>query len=424
MNHPIQINIRTARACKVQGFPGAAWALGALLVFSFIHSTAAAGEPWPRHAIDDTSRGADGVRLADFNDDARLDIATGWEEGGVIRLYLQPAATEVRKPWPRVTVGKVTSAEDAVPVDLDGDGALDIVSACEGKTRTLYVHWAPRDKSKLLDENAWTTAAFPQDAGRKLWMFVLPLQVDVVRGVDLVVGTKGSGGGVGCFYAPENPRELSAWRFELVHKMGWLMSLQAQDINLDGAPDVLLSNRQPPARGIYWLENPQRSGKADQRLQDWKLRRLDRENLEYMFLARGDLTADGRPDVISAVKGSGLQLLAAAEQIGDEPWVQSEIQLPGCSGTGNGLAGGDIDLDGANDIVFTCENASGEKSGVRWLSLDEGKDAWRDHEISGPAGVKFDLLELIDLDRDGDLDVLTCEEREKLGVIWYENPTR
>jgi hypothetical protein len=25
---------------------------------------------------------------------------------------------------------------------------------------------------------------------------------------------------------------------------------------------------------------------------------------------------------------------------------------------------------------------------------------------------------------DGDLDVLTCEERANLGVIWYENPTR
>ena len=28
------------------------------------------------------------------------------------------------------------------------------------------------------------------------------------------------------------------------------------------------------------------------------------------------------------------------------------------------------------------------------------------------------------LDADGDLDVLTCEERKNLGVIWYENPSR
>ena len=29
---------------------------------------------------------------------------------------------------------------------------------------------------------------------------------------------------------------------------------------------------------------------------------------------------------------------------------------------------------------------------------------------------------MIDLDGDNDLDVLTCEERHNLGVIWYENP--
>ena len=45
-------------------------------------------------------------------------------------------------------------------------------------------------------------------------------------------------------------------------------------------------------------------------------------------------------------------------------------------------------------------------------------------DISGAAGTKFDRMELVDLDDDGDLDVITCEESESLGVIWYENPTR
>jgi hypothetical protein len=51
---------------------------------------------------------------------------------------------------------------------------------------------------------------------------------------------------------------------------------------------------------------------------------------------------------------------------------------------------------------------------------------WQGHEIGGPAGIKFDRIELLDLDADADLDVLTCEERHDnrgLGVIWYENPT-
>ena len=84
----------------------------ALLVVADVLS--AADKPWPRHTIDDSSRGADGVRIADVNGDGRTDLVTGWEEGGVIRVYLQPAKDEVRRKWPAVTVGKVRSPEDAV----------------------------------------------------------------------------------------------------------------------------------------------------------------------------------------------------------------------------------------------------------------------------------------------------------------------
>jgi hypothetical protein len=28
-----------------------------------------------------------------------------------------------------------------------------------------------------------------------------------------------------------------------------------------------------------------------------------------------------------------------------------------------------------------------------------------------------------DVDGDGDLDILACEEETGLGVVWYENPT-
>ena len=43
------------------------------------------GEPWKRNTIDASSRGADGVRLADINGDGLLDIVTGWELRGTIQ---------------------------------------------------------------------------------------------------------------------------------------------------------------------------------------------------------------------------------------------------------------------------------------------------------------------------------------------------
>ena len=58
---------------------------------------------WNRHTIDDTSNGADGVRLEDVNGDGLMDIATGWEEGGLVRIYLNPGKDKVHSLWPSVT---------------------------------------------------------------------------------------------------------------------------------------------------------------------------------------------------------------------------------------------------------------------------------------------------------------------------------
>ena len=44
--------------------------------------------------------------------------------------------------WPSVTVGLAQDVEDAVIIDLDADGAKDVVSCCEGKKQSIVVHWS------------------------------------------------------------------------------------------------------------------------------------------------------------------------------------------------------------------------------------------------------------------------------------------
>jgi VCBS repeat protein len=396
--------------------------------------------PWQRHSIDDSSRGADGVRLADVNGDGHLDIATGWEEAGLVRLYLNPGPAKAKERWPAVAVGKVKSPEDAVAVDLDGDGNFDVVSCCEGATKSVFVHWGPRKRETPARESsaiplnldAWVTEPFPALAGRRLAMFCLPMQIDGENGIDLVIGSKGKDADVGWLRSPENPRNLSAWTWHSLTKAGWIMSLVARDMDGDGDEDVLVSDRKGANRGVYWLERPEPKDVIGK----WSRHDLKGIEGEVMFLdvagtLRVPLRADGTRSVptteIIVPTHDHRLWLARGEDTSNDKWNLSELAWPKGIGNGKSAAFADIDLDGRRDIVISCETRE-QVSGIVWLSgplSTRGASALREISgIAGPKGLKFDRVELIDLDRDGDQDVLTTEERTGWGVVWFENPTK
>jgi hypothetical protein len=376
--------------------------------------------------IDRASRGADGVRLADVNGDGLADVVTPWEEGAVVRVAVHPGpkAVRARSSWPAVTVGRVASPEDAVAADLDGDGALDVVSSCEGATKTVFIHWAPRDRSRILDAAAWRTTPIAATAGKQQWMFALPLQLDGQRGIDLVVGGKGSGAAVGWLRAPADPRDAAAWTYHPLRDAGWIMSLAASDFDGDGDADIVLSDRKGPRRGVFFLENPGAAAVA--RGAAWREHPIGGEGREPMFLTLADLDGDSKSDVIAATRQGSL-LFCRREADRPARWQTYPIDNPFAVPHGKGVGVGDIDGDGRLDLVHSTEKGDRPRDpGVAWIQHDGSPTDrnWLARDISGPDGSKFDLVELADVDGDGDLDVIACEERANLGVFWYENPLK
>lgn len=424
------IPLRRAALCcwlLLHSLPGAACVAGA----DPPKQESVTGTAWQRHTVDGSSRGADGVRLADINSDGLPDIVTGWEEGGQIRLALHPGFGKVRELWPSVTIGRVKSPEDAVFFDADRDGRLDVVSSCEGGTKSLFVHWCPADSRQLLQAEAWATARVPASHGRQRWMYAVPVELDGQPGQELVTAGKGENAEIGWWQLPEKSRELADWKWHPIDTVGWVMSIEPLDVDLDGDTDLLVTDRRGRKRGLWWFDNP--GAEADNQTaitSHWPRRPIGGQEREVMFLAVGDLDGDRHDDILT-VDQAGAVLWYRRDSNSTGGWQEIVIPFPANTGTGKGIAVADLNLDGRADLVLTCERAGG-KSGVFWLTRPAGSSpddprAWTAREISGQsanAGVKFDLIQLLDLDGDGDLDLLTCEERDNLGVIWYENPTR
>jgi len=382
-------------------------------------------KPWKRHTIDSSSKaagklGADGVRLADVNGDGLLDITTGWEQGGAIVVYQNPGPAKARAAWPSVTVGRVVSPEDAMFIDLDNDGNLDVVSSCEGSARTMYIHWAPPKRGDYWNPSAWRTEAIPATKGKQLWMFAAPARLDCRGAAELFVSSKGGNASIG-FLVRKDPdslaRDAGGFEYVKLRSAGWIMSLEPLDMDGDGDTDLIYSDRRGANRGVGWLENP---GSATIRKPTtWKDHLLGGQGKEVMFLDAADLDGDDDTDIVCTTRSQQLLIFKKADTKWDFDTLPNPYGLP----HGKAVAIGDVNRDGRPDLVHTTNTGGNRKApGVSWL--EQAKSKWEVHNIGGSVGVKFDLIELVDLDKDGDLDAITCEESDNLGVFWYENPLK
>jgi len=329
--------------------------------------------PWAMHTITSGPRGADGTDLADVNGDGLADVTSGWEEGGLVTVSLHPERGAEAGPWPTVDVAtRLYGVEDAVFADVDQDGHMDVVTACE--CRKVVIYFGP-ERSRILDPAAWTPVTISVSGPvPQRWIKVAVADIDGDQDTDVLLSDK------------------TSMRF----------------------PDGTIRY---DLRGTRWLENHDQGA-------SWTSHPIGFASGEHQFFDVVDFDRDGTDDVVDAATVRDGNAITFRRNLGDWlGWEPTSIQVPAGVGQIQDVQAADVDLDGDLDLALSFSHADGDLSGVVWL--EAGPDGtWTRGEVSGPAGTKYDNVSLEDVDADGDLDVMTSEEIEQLGVVWYENPAR
>ena len=379
---------------------------------------------WQLRYVINRSGGPDGVRLTDFNGDGLMDLTTSFESSGDVYLFLHPGVQNLDKEWPFVIVGSVPRGEDAFGLDLDVDGAIDVISAHEGDTLGMYVHWGPRDPALMLNPDEWQTELIPTTQG-KAWMYAISLDVNLDGNTDIVLGAKddyynnrNAIGDIGWLEAPTgDKRNLNNWVYHTMDHAGWPMSIIAHDVNGDGDPDILLTDRNSDEEhmGARWLENP--GGNWEKEWTSHFFSGLKGSRPGFMSL--GDLDDNGDAEYVFSLWQQDYIGLVNDES-GQLFQIDINTDKPDIGGQ-KGAQVGDIDLNGSLDVVMTFEYGS---FSVGWMNYQGSPfiNNWSWNPIYEIPDGKFDQAILYDVDQDGDLDALTTEEVQGLGVIWFENP--
>jgi len=261
----------------------------------------------------------------------------------------------IARPDPKETVlqpvATVLSPAHATPVDLDGDGQLDLVVSELGR-------FPPEDHSE----------------GRVSWL-----------------------------------RRTSDRQFETIvlqAGMGRVADVQPADFDGDGDLDLLVAEFGWHTTGsIALLEN--RAGPGER--PHFELRKIDSRH-GTIHVPVADLNGDGRPDFVAAIsqEHETVEIFINDGAGGFDRQKIFDAHDPSFGTSGIQLV--DLDQDGDLDVIHTNGDTFDSfylkpNHGIRWLE-NRGDGTFDRRELTPMAGVHRALAG--DLDGDGDLDIVAC----------------
>jgi FG-GAP-like repeat len=359
---------------------------------------------------------SESVAVADFNKDGRLDILSA-------EYWYEAPNWTTHKIRDIPFNGSYIDNFSDLPVDVDGDGYTDIIQIAYFARRIVWL------KNPGKGRGPWVETEI--DAiGPTEFAFLVDLNNDG-KALEILPQFTGA------MKAPLTWYELvnGKWVKHLVSSQSHGHGIGAGDVNGDKRNDIIT-----PAG---WLEAP-----ADVRAAaEWTLHATNwssasppfpgqvqppapgqPRSAEFAFMYVVDINKDGRNDILTTMAHSyGVTWF---EQTGDGSWLPRVIDNTWANAHSSAMA--DLNNDGQLDLIAAkryfgrggADPAEREPMGIYWYQYRAGPKGveWVRHIIDygGRAGGGLQMV-VEDIDRDGDLDVITAG---KTGLFLSENLTK
>ena len=340
-----------------------------------------------------------GLVFDDINRDGNLDIIAG------TFLYLNPG-NDLQYPWEKIELYQ--NMDVYFSVDVDGDRISDLIGVAENN-----IYWLEATNGKADSWRAIKIAEIPE--GRTQGY----VKAHIFPGSkpELIFSR-----GKNLFYIqlPESHPEKGNWNIVRISSDVEEEGVAAGDLDRDGDTDIVAVSAD--GHHIVWFENTGRNS------EDWPMHVVGVSELWSDRVEVCDINNDGRLDIVSTEESRGLLInskiywFEAPSDSKKGRWKRHTVDT---LRSVNSMSVADMDQDGDIDIVVAehtdqyTENASDNLT-VIYENNNNGEKFFPKVVERGPHSSHLGAR-VVDLDKDGDLDIVSIGWKQYMYVHVWEN---